>query len=244
MLADLDRRKEAIDEYQRAVHLEPDLVIARNHLALTLQSDGRLEEALAEYRKVSALGVAEAKDQIQACKRLLALRQRFSDLSTKGYQPSNNAERLALADLCGQPFEGLYVQSEQLYAEAFNVDPRLAYDPSAATHRLNAAIASALAARGLGNDAARLNEKERDRLRIQALNRLQAELDLAARATQGYDAQARAAAQQALWICRRHAAFTEVRDPVAVAKLPEAERAQWQKLWKDIRVLLAKPNSQ
>jgi protein O-mannosyl-transferase len=243
VLADLGRREEAIDEYQRALHLEPDLVIARNHLALTLQSAGRLDEAQAEYRKASALGLAQANDGIQACVQLRALRQRYSDLPTKRYEPSNNAERLTLADFCGQPFVGLYVRSAQLYAEAFSTDPRLAHDPGAATHRINAAIASALAARGLGNDAAKLDEKERDRLRKQTLQSLQAELDLAAWTTPGYKAQARAAAQQALWVFRRHPAFSEVRDPVAVAKLSDAERARWQKLWKDISAL-AKASSQ
>jgi tetratricopeptide (TPR) repeat protein len=243
VLADLGRGKEAIDEYQRAVHLEPNLVIARNHLALAFQSDGRLDEALAEYRKISALGPAQANDGIQACVRLQALQQRYSDLPSKGYEPSNNAERLTLADFCGQPFIGLYVRSAQLYAEAFSVDPRLTHDPNAATHRLNAAIASALAAQGLGNDSANLDKKERDRLRQRALNGLQAELDLAVQATQNYKAQAQEAAQKALWICRRHPAFRAVRDPVAVAKLSGAERARWQQLWNDIKALWTKPNS-
>src|SRR6516164_4586354 len=56
-----------------------------------------------------------------------------------------------------------------LYAAAFAADPKLADDLKAG-HRYRAACAAALAAAGQGEDAAKLDDKEKVRLRKQALD--------------------------------------------------------------------------
>jgi hypothetical protein len=38
--------------------------------------------------------------------------------------------------------------------------------------------------------------------------------------------------------------LASVRDPVALAKLPKAERLEWQKLWKEVGGLLARAGAE
>jgi hypothetical protein len=54
------------------------------------------------------------------------------------------------------------------------------------------------------------------------------------------DSKARSAAHQALTHWQQDPDLAGVRDPAALAQLPGAERAQWQKLWADVAALRAK----
>src|SRR5205814_89708 len=67
--------------------------------------------------------------------------------------------------------------SARFYAEAFAAQPALADDLKVG-HRYNAACYAALAAAGMGEDTARLDDKEKSRLRKQALDWLRADLTL------------------------------------------------------------------
>src|SRR5262249_35807501 len=99
----------------------------------------------------------------------------------------------------------------------------------------------ALAAAGKGEDASKLAEKERNRLRKQALDWLRA--DLAARQKQlqswwpGEPATARAALAQ--W--QQDSNLAAIRDSAALADLPASERAACEKLWADVAALLKPP---
>src|SRR5262249_44590653 len=159
------------------------------------------------------------------------LRARFPNLIAGGDRLADNADRLGLADLCGQPFEGLYVRSARLYAEAFRADPKLANDPNAADRRLNAAFAAAQAGCGHGGDAESLDDRERARFRGQALSWLQAELYSWQKLARSNDKKDRVAAYEAVRVWQRHPALMELRDPAALVKLPEPERRGWRKLW-------------
>jgi tetratricopeptide (TPR) repeat protein len=243
VLTDQGRLEEALAEYQLAVHLEPGLAIAHMNLAIALQSDGQLDEAMAQYRKASDLKFPGALSQQQECEQLRALRLRFPDSPSRRIQPADNAERLGLADLCGQPFEGSYFQAARLYAEAFTADPKLADDSRGADHRIKAAMAAARAGCGQGRDASGLEDKEKAQLRGQARIWLQAELAQRKKEARSEVPQVRTSAGQALRIWQRHAAFTGVRDAAALASLGDSERAGWQKLWQEVQATIAKANS-
>src|SRR5262249_6581179 len=109
-----------------------------------------------------------------------------------------------------------------------------------AGHRYNAACAAALAAAGQGKDAAALDEKERTRLRNQALDWLRADLALWDQQAHRAEPQARAATQQTLRHWQQDTDLAGVRTADALQKLPPAERAAWQKLWADVEAVLAK----
>jgi tetratricopeptide (TPR) repeat protein len=239
ILAELGQPAEALAEFHKAIALDPDNATPHTNLAAALQQVGRLEEALAEYRNARRLGDEQARLRLRACERLRALRPRLAGLSAGRDRPADNSERLALAELCRQPFERRYALAARLYADAFAADPKLADDLRAA-NRLHAAAAAAAAGCGQGQEVARLDEMEKARLRRQALNWLQADLAVWTTHAQSNRPQARAAVQQALRAWQRDAALAGVRDPAARAALPEAERQAWQKLWQEVEAVLVR----
>jgi len=106
-------------------------------------------------------------------------------------------------------------------------------------NRYAAACAAALAGSGQGEDTAKLDDKEKARLRGQALTWLKA--DLAARVKQLASKQAhdRDDAKARLLHWRQDTDLVGVRDPAGLANLPEAERAAWQRLWREVDGALA-----
>ena len=130
-----------------------------------------------------------------------------------------------------------FVVATRLWAEALDADPVLADDFRAA-HRYNAACAAALAAAGQGEDATKLDDKERVRLRKQALDWLRADLTLRTKQLESGSLTDRAAAQQALRHWQKDPDLAGIRDQEALAKLPAEERATCAKLWADVAALL------
>ena len=97
-----------------------------------------------------------------------------------------------------------------------------------------------MVASGKGEDADKLDDKERVRLRQQALGWLRADLDLWAKQVENGKPPGRAAARQTLQRWQKDTDLASLRDAAALAKLPEAERAACQKLWADVAALLKK----
>src|SRR5262249_44479124 len=121
----------------------------------------------------------------------------------------------------------------------FAEQPRLAENLQA-FHRYNAARAAALAGCGQGQDADKLDAKEKARLRGRALAWLRADLEAMGRLLdKGADpARLAAGVGKVLRYGQADPGLAGVRGPEALAKLPEAERQPWQKLWKDVSDLL------
>src|SRR5262249_29678241 len=140
--------------------------------------------------------------------------------------PASAAERIELAWLCS--LKRLNRAAARFYEDAFAVEPKLADDQGAA-HRYNAACAAALAGCGQGKDTDKLDDKERARLRRQALDWLRADLETIGRLPDKAADQARSAAEVGKTL-RRWQVDTDlagVREPEALAKLPEAEGRPW-----------------
>jgi hypothetical protein len=145
--------------------------------------------------------------------------------------PAGAAERLEFARLCA--LKGLYGTAARFYAEALAERPALA----ANGHRYLAARAAVLAGLGQGKDVPALDDQERRRWRQQALTWLRADLEFwSSRLTAG-GPEARAEARRALQAWRTDRSLAAVRDADGLAKLPEAERAGWRKLWADVEEL-------
>jgi serine/threonine-protein kinase len=151
------------------------------------------------------------------------------------YHPAAGDERLALLGVC--QFRGRHRAAARLYADAFTADPKLA-DDLAAGHRYRAARSAALAAAGQGMDAAKVDDQERTRLRRQALGWLRADLTAWAGTTD------HALVQKTLKRWQQDADLAGVRDPEALAKLPQPEREGWGRLWSDVADLLQRTSGQ
>ena len=125
-----------------------------------------------------------------------------------------------------------------LYAAAFAAEPKLADDLKAG-HRYNAARHAALAAAGQGEDASKL-DKERTRLRKQALEWLRADLALHSKQLEAGKPADRSQPQSTLRHWQQDSDLASVRDTAALAKLPADERKACAQLWADVAALLKK----
>jgi serine/threonine-protein kinase len=157
------------------------------------------------------------------------------------YQPKDSKERLELIEPCR--FRERYCTVARLYGDVFAAEPKLADDLKAA-HRYRAACAAALAGTGQGNDAAKLNDDGRARLRQQALDWLRADLAMQTNRLQGANRQDRTMVQQKLEHWKRDADLIGIRRFAALAKLPAGERTAWVQLWDDVETLLRKIRGQ
>ena len=162
---------------------------------------------------------------------------RYHDLiagKSRGIWPA--AQRLGLAGVC--QVKKLHHTAAGLYAAAFAANPRLADDPKAG-HRYNAACDAALAAAGQGEDAAKLDDQEKARLRKQALDWLRADLALRTKQLESGQPAEGAVVQRAMRHWQQDSDLAGVRGEKALAVLPETERQAWSKLWAEVEAARA-----
>jgi hypothetical protein len=202
-----------------------------------------LSESLSAYQRGHELGSKQphwrypSAEWIRVAERLVALDARLQKVLKDEPKPTGAAESIELARLC-QNYKKLYAAGARFYAEAFTVEPKLA-DDLKTQDRYNAACAAALAGCGQGEDAAKVDEKERARLRQLAHDWLRADLTVWGRLLEKEPDQARAGVQQTLRHWQQDVDFAGVRGD-ALSKLPEAEREPWQQLWADVEKTLQK----
>jgi hypothetical protein len=173
-----------------------------------------------------------ATRQLQLCQRLLNLEGRLPALLAGDDQPADTAEQLALADFLHSA-KKRYAAAVRYFADAFAADAALTTQRAC-----DAACAAVLAASGQGEDASKLDVKQRLRLRQQARQWLRDALQSQTQRLENADAETRTAVWQALQRWQQDAELASVRGEKALAKLPEAERAAWRQLWADVEKLL------
>jgi serine/threonine-protein kinase len=228
----------AIAEYREAIRLNKDNAEAHCNLGRALAAKGQFAEALTYLRRGHELGSKHPNwpgfyaQWVKECERLAELDGRIPAVLEGKDQPKDAAERVAFAQLC-QRFRKHFAAAARFYGESFVAQPDLA-ENLASFHRYNAACAAALAGCGQGEDAAVLDQKERGRLRRQALDWLRADLEARRRLLEKQPDKASLAVAQQMSDWLADADFAGVRGPEALAQLPEAERPAWQKLWADV----------
>jgi serine/threonine protein kinase/Flp pilus assembly protein TadD len=231
------RPAEAEAAFRKAIALDPELGEAHCNLGRTLQGQGKYAEALSYLKRGHELGQQlpnwpyPSAQWLRQAEQMLALQRRLPALLA-GTDAPRSGERLLLVVVCKHA--RLYAASTRFYTEMFAVAPGLAQQFRAG-HRFQAACVAALAGCGQGEDAAKLDDRERARLRTAALGWLEADLKAWTR-TRKDEAQQRGAVLQH-W--QRHADLAGVRDPAALAQLPEPERQAWGKFWAEVQTLLA-----
>jgi tetratricopeptide (TPR) repeat protein len=226
--------------YRKALELDPKLAQAHGALGQALLAQGAFLQARAATQQALKLLPKghplrpRVTRQLHECQRLLELDSRLPALLQGDDQPKDSAEQLALADLC-QRYRKRYAAAARFYADAFAAGAALT------TQRAyNAACAAVLASAGQGEDASKLDSKEKTRLRQQALAWLRDSLKHYGQQLEDPDAKARTAVQQTLQHWQKDEDLSSVRDPKALAQLPQAERAAWQEFWAEVQTLLQK----
>jgi serine/threonine-protein kinase len=236
------RPDEAIAEYREAIRIDKDFADAHCDLGLALWQQGAFRLALEALRRGHELGQARglrwrnpSAQWVRQCERMVDLDERLPELLAGKVLPASAVERVELAQVCG--FKRLNGAACRFYEEAFAVQPGLA-----AAHRYNAARAAAQAGCGQGKDTDKLDDRERASLRRQALGWLRADLEARGRLPDREPDRTRSAATVARVLDRwvTDPDFVGVREPEQLAKLPEAERPAWQKLWAEVADTLAR----
>jgi tetratricopeptide (TPR) repeat protein len=206
-------------------------------LGVALKDMGQLDEAIASYRKAIELDpkFALARNNLAKAEQMAAARDKFPDFQNGRYKPATSAELLAVIEWC--TFKKLNRTAAELYSKAFTVDAKLS-DDLKAFHRYNAACFAALAAAGQGEDATKLDDKERTRLRKQSLDWLRADLTerIKQLATGKPADRTEVLATVKHW--QQDSDLTSIRDEAALAKLPPDESEAFTQLWADVAKLL------
>jgi tetratricopeptide (TPR) repeat protein len=234
----------AIRCFRTAITCDPKYAKAHGALGQALLKQGHFAEARKEARRALDLLLPQdplrnlASRLLKQSEQLLALDEKLPAILKGDARPAGATERLAIGFLCYQ-YKQLYGASARFYADAFAEQPKLGDNPRTQA-RYNAACAAALAAAGHGKDADKLDNKERTRLRKQALEWLRAELPMWGKLLEKATPQQRTVVQTILTRWKKGRELATVRNEDALALLPEAEREAWQKLWADVDALLAK----
>jgi superkiller protein 3 len=239
------RLDEAVAEYRQAIDLDPRDAQAHGALGVALLQQGRYAAAGNATRRALELLPADAPyrqtilRQLQQSEGMLALDRKLPAILTGEATPANAGEAASLASMCQQPYQKRYAASARLYADAFAAEPKLAADLRQ-QHRYNAACSAALAAAGQGEDARLLPDKVIFMFRRWALTWLRDDL----KAYEGLAVQTNPAVRQAVrqrllhW--QEDSDLAGLREPATLAKLPDTERSECQKLWADVAALLKK----
>jgi serine/threonine-protein kinase len=226
--------REAIKHFRKAVHVQPGLAKAYLGLGGALFQGGQFPEALGAFQR--------GRDLLQPgdpLRQPLSQTIHWAEVLSGQAQPANDAVRVELAQLCQRQEMGRYVSSARLWRAAFASNSRLA-DHLEKGHRYNAARAAARAGCGQGHDAPQLGEKERAGWRKQALDWLRADLALRGKQLKSGPPGAVGAARKALEHWERDSDLAGLRDKGGLAKLPAAERAEWEKFWAEVAALRQK----
>jgi tetratricopeptide (TPR) repeat protein/serine/threonine protein kinase len=235
----------AIAEYRQAIAQKRDYAEAHCNLGNALKQQGEFREALKQVRRGHELGCKDrgwrypSARWVRQCERLIELDEKLPGVLDGKRTPASPAERIELAKLCA--LKRLYRVAVRFYEEAFAADARLAENLGAG-NRYAAACAAALAGCGRGEEATKLDDRVRARLRRQALAWLRADLEAWGHLLDREHDKARSAARitKALQRWSKDADLVGVRGPAALAKLPEAERHGWQLVWDDVAATLGR----
>jgi tetratricopeptide (TPR) repeat protein len=242
LLSGQGKAAEAEKEYRAALRLHPDYPEAHCNLGHLLRDLGRFREALGELRRGDELGSRDPRWNypsaawVRDCLRLADLDALLPSVLAGAGVPADAGAALGFARVCS--LTKRYAAAVRLSATVMEAAPGAANDPRNSI-RYNAARTAALAGCGQGNDAP-VDEAERARLRGQALAWLRADLAWWAKAAERGNSKALEAVRVALPHWQQDADLAGVRDAADLDKLPEAERADWRKLWADVDALLKK----
>jgi tetratricopeptide (TPR) repeat protein len=237
------RLEEAEAEFRKAITLRPDFAEAHCNLGHTLRYLGRFTDTLAALGQGHKLGSGRpgwpypSAAWVHHAEQLVELDAKLPRILKGEVRSTGAPEQIALAEVC--KCKKYYATSARFYADAFAADPKLADDLKSG-NRYNAACYAALAAAGQGKDPTLPDDKEKARLRSQALEWLQANLALWTKQAQSGQPQERVPVLSTLRHWQQDADLASVRDANALAKLAPAEREAWRKLWAAVDDLLTK----
>jgi len=242
-LKDEGKLDQAIDEYRVALRLKADYAETHCNLGLLLQTKGLYAEALASLRRGHELGSKRpnwpypSAEWVRQAGRKVELDRKLVAVLKGEAHPADGAEWLTLAKICSD--RRWHATAARFWDQAFQADGKVANDLRSA-NRYNAACAAASAGCGQGKDNPPLDEQTKTRWRKQAVDWLKADLMSWSKALEQGPPQAREFVIRVLHHSRIDDQLAGLREPVALAKLPEDEQKACRALWAEVDALLAK----
>jgi serine/threonine-protein kinase len=238
-LGDKGRLEEGFDHLQQAVRIAPRDALAHYNLGRALRDKGQLDEAISHYQEAIRID-PKASASVHNSLGLALWSKGRHDEAISRYQEAIRIDPKASA--AAHYNLGLALRDKSRPEEAIDhlrqtieLEPTSTLAPPALASALfQAARADALAAADQGSKAGQLSESERADKRRQALARLRANLELRTKLQNEGKA---VAWSVAVW--QTDPALAGVREPAALAKLPDAERAEWQRLWANVAAIIA-----
>ena len=231
------RWDEAIGHFRQAVSLDPRSVAAHVNLGRALYDKRRLDEAIGHFRQALRMAPESAGAHINLGA-ALAGKGRLDEAIGHFQQalridPKSTAAHVNLASVLRA--KGRLEEAIDHYQQAVRIDPKSAVARYWLSISLYAAASDAVrAAAGQGSEKERLGEPERAAKRRQALAWLRDDLELSTKLLRDGELSAQSVAT---W--QTNPALASVRDPAALAKLPDAEREPWQRFWRDVAAGIA-----
>ncbi len=239
------RLAEAAAAYRRVIDLNSDDAEAHCNLGYALRRQGELGRSLAAYQQGHALGSKRPNWSypsalwVQRSQRLVDLEGRLPAILRGQTKPANAAEQCEFAQLCYAKQH--YLAAARFWSDAFTADPELVAEVKS-DRREDAIRAAARAAAGEGVDAGQLDSKERSRWRKLALQWLREDLAGYKRLLEGRRRQDYRLVRQRLWAWQYDYELTSLRDPAALAPLPEDERRERRQFWAEVESLFKRLN--
>jgi serine/threonine-protein kinase len=238
---------EAVAAYREAIRLQPDFAEAHCDLGNILRRQADYAGALEMLRKGHELGSRRpgwpnpSALWLAQTERELALSARLPAILRGEDKAGDNSERLTFARLAQGRKQ--FAASARLWAEAFEADPASANDLKAYS-RYSAAGAAAQAGAGQGKDEPPPDEAARRRFRTQARDWLRADLGLRAKQLDTGEVMDRYDVSLGLQHWKHDPQLAGIREPDALASLPETEQKECQALWADVEALLNRARGQ
>ena len=222
---------------QRSLQLLPDHPESHCNLGLCYQRKGQIDRAVLHLEQGHLLGSSRSdwrypsEQWLKEAKELAALHKKLADLVQGTFVPHEPRYYGALALLCQARGEDaraflLHERRRQLTGEV-----RLRLNVQTTLERCESLLRAGLAR---SRDAVLLSDKQRQQARQEAYSLLQEVLPLMEKTSrQGTAAQQRDASR---WLraYRRSAVLALTREEQELARLTEAERRNWQQLWKQL----------
>jgi tetratricopeptide (TPR) repeat protein len=217
--------------YRRAIDIQSNYASGHKNLGSALMSLGKFEQAAAAYRNYIKYGQkGDGPFLLRKALRAVELNGKLPAVR-KGEVEASAEERVELAQICMA--REVFGAAARLSEEAFAAQPGLAADLNRG-YRYAAAGAAALAAAGRGKDQPPLDDQARVRWRQQAVAWLRADLAAWTKCLDKNTPADRAAVQRQMEHWQKNADLAGIREEVAIANLPRAEREACRKLWTDV----------
>jgi serine/threonine protein kinase/Tfp pilus assembly protein PilF len=235
-----DEPAAAVEAYRKALKRDENSVRARTGLGRALLRVGQFTDARKELERSlketprTHPGHSLASRSLQQVETYLRLEPQLATVLA-GQPLTGPAEvQLTVAELC-LSYRNRPLAAVRLYSKVFKDDPEWMNNVPRG-HRREAARAALLVSCGIGADAGGIDNRERIRLRTQALTWMQAEVLALENARQSGKPQFQL--REILSGLSRNGSFHSVRVAEQLSKLTEAERAAWRKVWTDIDTIL------